>query len=114
MGWRCRESARPPAFSYLAGQTGRAGYRLDLFLRPCGLCFPGEGFFASVRFSRIALAVAFFFSAQFQSLEVLPERFAYQGRTVFSHPLCSLIGGLQEALVEDDLDYLHMRIILHS
>jgi hypothetical protein len=60
------------------------------------------------------LAVAFFLRPNLQSLEMFPQRIAHQGGAVLSRPLCSLIGGLQKLLVEDDLNYLHMWIILHT
>ena len=57
--------------------------------------------------SRIALAVAVFPAPELQSLQVLPERVAYQGGAISSRPARGLIGSLQQLLVEDNLHDLH-------
>lgn len=67
-----------------------------------------------MRFSRIAASVAFFPGENLQPLKMFPKRIPHQCGAVPASPLGRLIGSLQEPLIEDDLDYLHMLIILHN
>jgi hypothetical protein len=54
------------------------------------------------------LAIAFFFSPDVQSPEVLSQRVAHQGRTIPPRLPCRLVGCLQEFLIEDNLNCFHI------
>jgi hypothetical protein len=62
----------------------------------------------------IPFAIAFFLGTQFQPSQMLAQRFAHQGRTVLPGTAGSLVRGLKEFSIENDLDGFHMWILLHS
>ena len=63
---------------------------------------------------QIASVVTLFPGPNFQPTKVLAQRIAYQRRSVALATAHSLIGGLKELLVKDNLDDFHMWSILHN
>jgi hypothetical protein len=67
-----------------------------------------------LRLFLIALPVALFAAAYFESLEVFPQGFPHQGRTVALHSPRGPIRRLQKAFIKNNLDSFHVCTLFHS